>query len=92
MVKYSTMSTADVDIELEAIPDGIQVVLVDHDVDLFDVTKAPEVDIHRPITERQPGGLGLHLIRRLVNSIEYDYHAPTRTSRTTIRKTNMSVA
>ena len=92
MVKYSTMSVADVDIELAAIPNGVEVVLVDHDVDLFDLTKAPDVDIHRPIAERQPGGLGLHLIRRLVNSIEYDYHAPTRTSRTTIRKTNISAS
>lgn len=88
MVKYSTMSHADVDIELSAITDGMKVVLIDYDVDKFDVTEAPEVDVTRPIDERHPGGLGLHLIRRLVNSIEYDYHAASRVSRTTFHKTN----
>ena len=88
MVKYSNMSHAEVDIELSAIDDGMKVVLIDHDVDKFDVTQAPEVDVTRPIDERRPGGLGLHLIRRLVNSIEYDYHAASRVSRTTFHKTN----
>ena len=42
--------------------------LTDYDVDRFDVTKAPDVDIELPIEQRKPGGLGLHLIRRLVDS------------------------
>lgn len=89
MVKYSTMSHAEIDIELSAIADGMKVVLIDHNVDKFDVTDAPDVDVTRPIDERRPGGLGLHLIRRLVNSIEYDYHATSRVSRTTFHKTNL---
>ena len=34
-----------------------------------------------------PGGLGLHLIRRLVDSIEYHYSKENRQSRITFRKT-----
>jgi anti-sigma regulatory factor (Ser/Thr protein kinase) len=55
-------------------------------VDRFDITQAPEVDVHRGIDERQPGGLGLHLIRRMVDSIKYEYDAAARTGRTRFHK------
>ena len=39
--------------------------LTDYDVEPFDVTAAPDADVDLPIEQRSPGGLGLHLIRRL---------------------------
>lgn len=86
MVKYSKMSVADVDVELVRLPRGIEVTLIDYDVDLFDITQAPDVDVSRPIEERVPGGLGLHLIRRLVDNIEYHYDPETRISITRFSK------
>ena len=56
-------------------------------MDAFDVTKAPDVDIELPIEQRRPGGLGLHLIRRLLDSIEYEYIKENRQSRITFWKT-----
>ena len=73
MVKYSAASEADVRIELTPIEGGVEVTLTDYDVEPFDVTKAPDVDVGLPIEQRRPGGLGLHLIRRLLDSIEYEY-------------------
>ncbi len=61
--------------------------LTDYDVEPFDVTKAPDVDVTLPIEQRRPGGLGLHLIRRLLDSIEYEYSKEQRQSRITFRKT-----
>lgn len=87
MVKYSPASDAEVCIELTGIERGVEVTLTDRDVDPFDVTKAPEVDIRLPIDLRRPGGLGLHLIRRLLDSIEYEYKKENRQSRITFRKT-----
>ena len=60
--------------------------MTDYDVDPFDVTEAPDADIRLPIDERKPGGLGLHLVRRLLDSIAYEYTKETRQSRITFRK------
>jgi anti-sigma regulatory factor (Ser/Thr protein kinase) len=87
MVKYATGGTAAVDVEVRAIDGGVEVTLVDHGVDRFDVTQAPDVDVHAPIEKRRPGGLGLHLIRRMVDAIGYRYLDATRESRITFRKT-----
>jgi phosphoserine phosphatase RsbU/P len=92
MVKYSPEGVSDVRVDLAVIPNGVEVTLTDYDVDSFDVTAAPDADIDLPIEQRQPGGLGLHLIRRLVDSIAYDYSQVSRQSRITFRKTSAAPA
>jgi anti-sigma regulatory factor (Ser/Thr protein kinase) len=87
MVKYSTTSDADVRIELSGIEGGVEVTMIDYDVEPFDVTRAPKVDVTLPIEARRPGGLGLHLIRQLLDSIDYEYLRESRQSRITFRKT-----
>ena len=87
MVKYSQNGSAEIDISLSCISGGVEVNLMDYGVDPFDVTAAPDVDTSRPIERRAPGGLGLHLIRRMVDSIDYQYIKERRESRITFRKT-----
>jgi anti-sigma regulatory factor (Ser/Thr protein kinase) len=87
MVKYSPGGAAFVRIDLAAIPGGLDVTLTDNDVEPFDVTLAPDVDTGLPIEQRNPGGLGLHLIRRLVDAIDYEYSENNRQSRIRFRKT-----
>ena len=87
MVKYSKGTDAEVRIGVAGIADGVEVTLTDYDVEPFDITKAPDVDVSLPIEQRQPGGLGLHLIRRLLDSVEYEYSQASRESRMRLRKT-----
>ena len=47
----------------------------DPDCEPFDITAAPEKDITLPAEEREPGGLGLQLLRRFVDRIEYNHVA-----------------
>jgi anti-sigma regulatory factor (Ser/Thr protein kinase) len=86
MVKYAA-STAAVRIDMTKVAGGVEVTLTDYDVEPFDVTQAPDVDINLPIEQRTPGGLGLHLIRRLVDCVRYEYSTESRQSRITFRKT-----
>ena len=86
MVKYGS-SNAAVRIDMTKVAGGVEVTLTDYDVEPFDVTQAPDVDINLPIEQRKPGGLGLHLIRRLVDCVHYEYSTESRESRITFRKT-----
>ena len=58
--------------------------LTDQDVEPFDPTAAPDADTTLPLDARKPGGLGLHLVRRVVDRVDYTYE--NRRSRTTLVK------
>ena len=92
MVKYGGASQAPVRIEIAAIEGGVELTLIDRDVEPFDVTQSGEVDICAPIEKRKPGGLGLHLIRRMADSVEYEYAKESRQSRITLRITGTGPA
>jgi len=52
----------------------VSIVLTDYDAPVFDVTKdAPKPRISAPLAEREPGGLGLHLVRKMMDTIEYKH-------------------
>jgi len=87
MVKYSKPGGPEVEISLARIAEGIEVALTDYDVEPFDVTGAPDADVTLPIEERQPGGLGIHLTRRLVEALRYEYLPQRREARVAFRKT-----
>ncbi|MCZ6912133.1 MAG: ATP-binding protein [Proteobacteria bacterium] len=84
MVTYNTETEADILIEMQPANGGIEVSLTDYNVDRFDPTEATSLDIDASLNERSPGGLGLYLILKMVDSIHYEYH--NRTSKITFRQ------
>ncbi len=74
MVTYNTESTREIQIDMREIDNGIEVSLTDFDVERFDPTEIREVDVEAPLSERTPGGLGLYLVLKMVDSIHYEYH------------------
>ena len=87
VVKYAKGTQSKVRIDVGKVPNGVEVTLTDHDVDFFDVTRTADVDVNLPIEQRTPGGLGLHLIKKMVDFFEYQYLEESRTSRITFRAT-----
>ena len=84
MVKYNPGNMNTIVVDLDADPDKVRVTITDYDVDKFDVSKKREVDTESPVEDRPVGGLGLHLIRHMVDSL--DYHYEDRQSRITFTK------
>ena len=73
MVTYNTESDEDILIEMKPHAHGLEVSLTDFDVARFDPTRAASVDVDAPLDERTPGGLGLYLVMKMVDSIHYEY-------------------
>ena len=83
MVTYNTETVCEILREMKPIDNGIEVSLIDQDVDRFDPTEAGQVDVDAPLAERMPGGLGLYLVLKMADSINYEYHG--RTSKITFK-------
>jgi anti-sigma regulatory factor (Ser/Thr protein kinase) len=84
MVKYNPTGGGEIALALARRGAMLECRIADPDSDRFDVTAAPDVDVTVGAESRRPGGLGIHLSRRLADGLEYDYSG--RTSTITFRK------
>lgn len=73
LVKYSRGGTRDISIELARDNGRLIVSLTDFDVEPFDIRNVADVRTDADIKDRKPGGLGIHLIKRMVDEIDYRY-------------------
>ncbi len=73
MVKYNPENSNDILLDVDASDDQVRVRMTDYGVDAFDVTADREVDTVSPLEERPIGGLGLHLIKKMVDTLEYQH-------------------
>ena len=73
MVRHNVGSGEHITIELDISDERIRLVLTDHEVEPFDPESVDPVDVGRPAEERQPGGLGMHLVRSIVDRVSYRY-------------------
>ena len=73
MVRHNVSRGDTISVALEISDDSIKLELTDHDVEPFDPDSVEPVDVHRPVEERQPGGLGMHLVRSIVDRVSYGY-------------------
>lgn len=62
------------DVSVSAVTDGEWVTFVISDKGKpFDPTLSKEVDITLPVEERKVGGLGIHLVRQIMDSVSYEW-------------------
>ena len=84
MVKYHARNPHKVFISLTKDENVLTIVLIDYDVEPFDLTKVQAYDLNKPLKDRTPGKLGTHFIKKMMDNIEYDYK--DRQSKITLTK------
>ena len=84
MVKYHPEGEETILVRLEREGPQVRATLQDFDVDSWDVTCAPEPDLEAPVESRRPGGMGLHLVRKVTDDLRYEYR--DRSSTITVTK------
>jgi len=81
IVKYGRASDTMISVDIRRHGRGVRVTLTDPDAEYFDPQSARQPDVGAPLERREPGGLGLHLVRELVDTLEYRYSREERTGR-----------
>jgi anti-sigma regulatory factor (Ser/Thr protein kinase) len=84
MVKHNLGGGEEILISMMKDGDKIIVTLTDSGVEAFDITKADVYDTRQMLADRPIGHLGIHLVRKMVDEIEYNYE--DRQSRITLIK------
>lgn len=73
-VKYNPAGRSDIGITLAADEKHLKVSLTDYDTEPFDPHHdAPKVDVDQALQERTPGRLGVHLVKKLMDRMEYSH-------------------
>ena len=69
---YAPGTQGDVCIKTTANETQIEFIIIDSGIP-FDPTKKEEVDITMSAEERPIGGLGIHLVREIMDTVNYEY-------------------
>ncbi len=72
-VKYNLSSKSEISLDLSIDGKNLVVRLTDHEAQPFDPTKAPDPNLHAPLEQRRAGGLGIFLVKRMIDKIEYHH-------------------
>ncbi len=69
------------EILIRLVRDGSRLIvnLIDYDAQPFDPTLAGEVNVQESLPNRKVGGLGIHLVKKMVDELHYEYvHGESR--------------
>jgi anti-sigma regulatory factor (Ser/Thr protein kinase) len=86
MVRHNTGGGTTIGITLDLADNLLQLELVDSDVDPFSPEHVEVPPVDAGIEERRPGGLGIHLVRKMVDDLDYDYLPEERQMRVHVTK------
>jgi len=71
-VRHNAAGTEEIEIRLQRTGEDVSIALTDFDTPRFDLNiAAPDPGVDRPLDEREPGGLGLFLIKKMMDRVEY---------------------
>lgn len=77
MVKYHADNPHDILIDLSKDANKVIVALTDYEVAPYDIKQAKVYDSTQPLAEREAGGVGIHLVKKFMDKIDYEYQDGT---------------
>ncbi|HGY56571.1 MAG TPA: ATP-binding protein [Caldithrix abyssi] len=86
LVKYHSNNPNRIRIELFYEPETVTVSISDFDVEEFDITEHTATFAGLPLEKRKPGGLGLYLVQKIMDQVEYVYDPQKRECEITLVK------
>ncbi len=72
-VKYNAGAPGEIGVSLRRDRDELIVSVTDFEADPFDPTTQPPPDTAASLDERTPGGLGIHLVKSIMDRVEYEH-------------------
>ena len=87
MVRHNEGGGDQITVSIERLDNRVHLELVDIDVEPFDPETAEVPPVEAGIEERRPGGLGIYLVRKMVDDLKYNYEAGERRMRISVTKT-----
>lgn len=82
---YEGVSDGVLELSCGMLGDTIKIVLIDHG-EPFDPGSIPMPDLKADLSERKIGGLGIFLMRKLMDEVHYDSHPETNSNTLTMIK------
>ena len=87
MVRHNEGGGDQITISIERQDNRVHLELVDTDVEPFNPETAEVPRVDAGIEERRPGGLGIYLVSKMVDDVNYNYESEGRRMRITVTKT-----
>src|SRR5713101_1531449 len=73
MVKYNRTTNDFITLRLDKRENALIISLTDYNVEPFDPRGATDVDTSKSARDRTVGGLGIYLIKKMVDKVDYEY-------------------
>jgi serine/threonine-protein kinase RsbW len=75
LVRHNPHGRGEITIRLDVRGGELVVALTDFDTARFDInTDVPDVDVNQPLDRRRPGGLGVHLVKKVMDRVDYSHN------------------
>jgi serine/threonine-protein kinase RsbW len=87
MVRHNEGGGERITVSIELLDNRLCLELIDTDVEPFDPATAATPPIDAGIEERRPGGLGIYLVKKMVDDLSYEYQTEGRRMLVKVTKT-----
>jgi serine/threonine-protein kinase RsbW len=73
LIKYNQYSTTHIQIDISKRGPALVITITDSNGKQFDITKSETYDTRQPLVKRPIGKVGLHLVKKLMDQVTYEF-------------------